>query len=67
MNDGSADVAFVQHDLVFASGDLPYSGADVLRVVADADLDRFLAATGHVPRILDGPGAMASAAEDAAA
>ncbi len=67
MNDGSADAAFVQHDLVFASGDLPYKAADVLRVVADADLERFLAATGHVPRILDVPGATASAAEDAAA
>jgi Ala-tRNA(Pro) deacylase len=33
-------------------------------VLAHADLERFLAATGHTPRILDVPGA---AAEDAAA
>jgi Ala-tRNA(Pro) deacylase len=36
-------------------------------VFADADFERFLAATAHLPSILDVPRATASAADDAAA
>ena len=68
MNDQASAVEFVIDRTLWEAAAIqahPLTNTATM-VLAHADLERFLAATGHAPRIIDVPGATAAASADSA-